>query len=283
MSQVNDSWTRVTRKPDTRLAPLLARDYIGVAHHATHFESWLEPPSASLTLMISLEDPLRTGRGTLPKAWIAGLDDRPELVETGGRLAEIDLRLTPLGAYRLCGMPLHELRGEVVNLGDVFGHEGRLLASKLEEREDWQRRFDLVEQFLLRRAGQESRPDPLVAEAWTRLQSARGNLRIGTLATQLGASRRHLTTRFREQLGLPPKAVARLLRFEDVRRRLTADPVRWIDIAIDCGYADQSHLNRDFRELAGTTPSDFLARQVSGGGTIGDGITFLQDAPTGAA
>ena len=82
---------------------------------------------------------------------------------------------------------------------------------------------------------------------------------------------------FSEQIGLPPKAAARLLRFRNVCRRIEAEPARWADIAFDAGYCDQSHLNRDFRELAGTTPSDFLARRIPGGGVVGDEIPFLQD------
>lgn len=54
---------------------------------------------------------------------------------------------------------------------------------------------------------------------------------------------------FREQVGLAPKAVARILRFEGLCRRLGADPARWADIASECGYHDQAHLNGDFRQL----------------------------------
>jgi AraC-like DNA-binding protein len=71
--------------------------------------------------------------------------------------------------------------------------------------------------------------------------------------------------------GLSPKTVARLLRFADVRQRIERAPARWAQVAFDVGYADQSHLNRDFRQLAGTTPTDFVARLIPGGGVVGDG------------
>jgi AraC-like DNA-binding protein len=76
---------------------------------------------------------------------------------------------------------------------------------------------------------------------------------------------------------MPPKTIARLLRFDLVRRQMARDAGNWADLAAGCGYSDQSHLHRDFRELAGTTPRSFLARRLPGGGAIGDGITFLQD------
>jgi AraC-like DNA-binding protein len=93
----------------------------------------------------------------------------------------------------------------------------------------------------------------------------------------LGASRRHLSALFTEQVGLGPKTAARLLRFERVCCRMRENPRGWTEIAYDCGYYDQSHMNREFREFAGIAPTDFLARQLPEQGTVGDGITFVQD------
>jgi AraC-like DNA-binding protein len=272
------SSSRATRAPDPRLAGILSREYIGVSHELLAFESWLEPPQPVATLMISLEDPLVTERGTLPRAWIAGLDDRPEVVATSGRHTEVDLKLSPVGAHLICGMPMRELRGQIVPLEDVLGGRAATLVEELAERSGWDARFDLVEQLLLERAEVAVGPDPFVIEAVSRLRASDGLLRIGKLAADLSVSRRHLTTRFRDQIGLPPKTFARLLRFDSVRRQMGERPGAWADIAARCGYADQSHLNREFRELGGTTPASFLARRVPEGGTVGDGITFVQDA-----
>lgn len=90
-----------------------------------------------------------------------------------------------------------------------------------------------------------------------------------------GASHRRHRHRRRRCVGLGPKTAARLLRFEQVCGRLREDPQRWAEIAYDCGYYDQPHMNREFRELAGITPTDFLARQLPERGTVGDGVTLL--------
>jgi methylphosphotriester-DNA--protein-cysteine methyltransferase len=71
-------------------------------------------------------------------------------------------------------------------------------------------------------------------------------------------------------VGLPPKTVARLLRFQWVRERIQSAPGQWGEMAYAAGYADQSHLNREFRELAGTTPTDFVRRLIPEGGVVGD-------------
>jgi AraC-like DNA-binding protein len=266
------------RVSDPRLAPLMHRDSIGVSYQGLEFESWLEPPQPVATLMISLEDPLRTERGLLPRAWIAGLDDRPEIVETGGRHTEIDLKLTPVGAHVLCGMPMRELTGEVVPLEEVFGSSARWLVEEIAATPGWDDRFALLERLLLSRLDASVKPDPFVVEAVARLEASGGRLRVGELAAGLRVSRRHLTSRFHAQIGLPPKTFARLLRFDAARRRMREEPANWAEVAASCGYADQSHLNREFRELGGTTPTGFLARQLAGVGLVGDGITFVQDA-----
>jgi AraC-like DNA-binding protein len=271
--------SRVTRLADPRLRSLVAHEYVGWWHDTLPFARWLEPPPPCLTLMISIGEPLRTDRGMLPSAWIAGLDDRPELVETGGRRAALEVKLTPLGAYRLCGMPLRELTGEVVSLEEVFGTSGRVLAEQISLTPDWNIRFGLLDAFLATRIAYGMAAHPLVEKAWLRLRQTAGRVAIAALAAELGASRRRLSALFTEQVGLGPKTAARLLRFEQVCCCLREDPQRWAEIAYDCGYYDQPHMNREFRELAGITPSDFLARQLPKQGTIGDGVTFVQDRP----
>jgi transcriptional regulator GlxA family with amidase domain len=102
-----------------------------------------------------------------------------------------------------------------------------------------------------------------VAYAWQRLDATAGRVPIAKVAGELGMSRRHLTASFREQVGLSPKKTARLLRFAHVREEIQNAPVRWAEIAEECGYVDQSHLNRDFRDFAASTPTAFLSSRAS--------------------
>jgi AraC-like DNA-binding protein len=266
-------WTRARRAPDARLTGLLDRELLGYQHSLARFDSWLEPPRPQLTMMIDLDGGLTADGRPLPDAWIGGLGDRPTIVGFGATYGSIDLKLRPLGAYRLIGFPLSELTGACVPLADVFGHEGAELAQRLREHDDWDERFDAVQEFLLRRLNRTppaAVPDPAVAWAWGRLCASHGTTRVEALATELGCSRRYLSDAFRRQVGLSPKTVGRLLRFQHVRERIQQSPACWGDVAYAAGYADQSHLNREFRDLAGTTPSDFVKRLIPEGGVIGD-------------
>jgi AraC-like DNA-binding protein len=266
------------RSPNPRLRGLLYRDLLGFEQDGASFSSWLEPPRPACTLIVDLEGSISLDGAPLPNAWIAGLSDRYAVVGFDGRYASIDLELTPLGAWSVLGLPLSELERQTVRLEDAFGAAGRRLVEQLQDSRDWDTRFDAVERFLLARADAGPRPTPAVAWALSRLSRSGGQERIDSLAAQLGCSRRYLHARFREQVGLAPKTVARLIRFGAVRRCIERAPARWADVAYECGYADQSHLNRDFRELAGTTPTDFVTRLLPGyGGVVGDGVPFVQD------
>jgi AraC-like DNA-binding protein len=100
--------------------------------------------------------------------------------------------------------------------------------------------------------------------------AAGGGVSVGELAAEVGWSRQHLARRFRDEFGAGPKVAARILRFERARTMLQSPPPRLplSEIALACGYFDQAHLNRDFAQLAGCTPTEWLA----------DELPFFQDA-----
>ena len=118
---------------------------------------------------------------------------------------QVDLDL--VGARRvLGGMPMAELADRVVPLEDVFGADGRRLLEALAGAPSWPLRFALVDAFLARRLAAAPLPPPDLVRAWRRLGETGGRLGIGALAAELGCSRRHLTARFREHVGVPPRS-----------------------------------------------------------------------------
>ena len=127
-------------------------------------------------------------------------------------------------------------------------------------RADWDARFALLDDTLGPRLA-DAHPSREVAWAWRRLRATHGRVPIGTLAAELGWSRKRIVARFRDEIGLPPKAVARLLRFE--RARELAGTMPWGELAFECGFSDQSHLIAEFRRVTGRTPETFLQDTVA--------------------
>lgn len=151
-----------------------------------------------------------------------------------------------------------------MDLTDLFGAAGRRVAGRLREAPSWWSRFGLLDMLLLRLLDRGPRPSPEVARTWQRLVATAGSVPIGRIADEVGWSHKHLITWFRQQVGLTPKTAARLIRFDQVSRRLDGQrTVDWGEVAADAGYADQAHLVRDFRQFTGTTPTDFLARSLT--------------------
>jgi AraC-like DNA-binding protein len=171
-----------------------------------------------------------------------------------------------------------ELSGQLVDLVEVLGPEGRRLGERLRETPSWRRRFALLDRFLLGRFDEGPRSSPEVGWAWERLVATGGAVPIAQLATEVGWSHKHLIARFRRQVGLRPKTAARLVRFERVLGRL--DERRGLDwglLAREAGYADQAHLIRDFHQFTGTTPTDFAARTTPPDGDGGREVNSVQD------
>lgn len=227
-------------------------------------------PSGSLTCIISVEDPVRvtafpggTGVGDYA-ASVGGLHAAPATIAHDGVQHGLALALTPLGARQLLGMPAAALSAAVVDLGDVLG---RAVAHELVERcaatTGWGRRFAVLDEVLGRVLRDVPPVAAEVAHAWRRLAATDGLLAVAALAAEVGWSRRHLGERFRAEIGLTPKVAARVLRFDRARRLLSA-PVRpgLAEIAAVAGYADQSHLTREWRDLAGCTPSTWIAEEL---------------------
>lgn len=261
-------------EPDPRLRALLHRPYVGFAEAGGTGERWLEPPGGTVTVILNLAQPF----GGLPGAFVAGVANTYDYVDRGDDVCCIDLKLTPLGAYRLLGLPLHEIAGRTIGVQELLGAPAQDLMDALREEQAWERRFELVDRYLLGRAAEGPRPAPGVARVYERLAAGRGDLAIGPMADEVGWSRRHLIAMFKSQVGLPPKTMARILRFNRLLRRLpTHGRVRWAEVALEAGYYDQAHLNRDFRQFTGLPPSTFLTARLSGRPVVPDEVKSFQD------
>jgi AraC-like DNA-binding protein len=262
---------RLTAAPQPPLRPLLRRGYVGFTE-ATTPRHLVLPATASVPLVVKLADsPHR------PPAFVMGAHDSSTVLEGECARSYLEVLLAPLGAYTLLGLPMAELSGRTVDLAEVLGADGRRLAEQLRETPSWGRRFALLDRFLLRRLAVGPRPAPEVARAWARLVATGGAAPIGRIADEVGWSHRHLIARFREQVGVPPKTAARLVRFRGVLRRLDERrPLDWGLVAAEVGYADQAHLVRDFRQFTGTTPTGFQAWTLRPGGDGGRQVNSVQ-------
>lgn len=234
------------------LGGVVARDYAGFTDATSPKGAFVLPATASVPVIVKIED-----SALRPPVFVNGPHDRFATVAGSCAPSYLEMWLAPLGAYRILGLPLDKLPGQPVDLVDVLGSDGRRLGEQVRELPTWKERFGLVDSFLLGRMDQGPRPSPEVSHALTMLVESDGRRPISQLAADTGWSHKHLITRFKRQVGLAPKMAARLIRFESVRRHLSGGSPGWARIAAEAGYADQSHLVREFRQFTGLTPTAF--------------------------
>jgi AraC-like DNA-binding protein len=230
-------------------------------------------PSPYLTLIFTLDEPLTIAAHPDPGqppgefgALLGGLHSSPALITHAGAQSGIQVALRPLGARALLGLPAGELADLDVPADAVLGAVCAELRDRVRAAATWPERFSILDEILLRRVTADAEVSPGVSWAWGELLREGGALRVSALAEGTGWSGRHLTSRFRAEIGLTPKAAARVIRFDRARkllvRRLAADGDYLLaDLAADCGYFDQAHLAREFRSLAGCPPSQWLAEE----------------------
>ena len=253
-------------------------------------------PSREVAIVLNFGAPHRIIEASGPtrtteyrSAWISALQHRHQIREAFGARDFMVIRLSPIGARMLLGTPMDLLTDRTLALEDVDSRLSRLLTRHAEATHDWAARFDIIENMIARRLASAPSPPASLLHAWRMIQESPNHVELARLPEQFGCSRRHLIAQFHEYFGMAPKTIARISRFhlavEAVHRLGRRDcsayvdgkpyldcqaaegvrtaaqrTMRWADLALGCGYYDQSHFINEFKSFSGLSPREFLQR-----------------------
>jgi len=211
-------------------------------------QSQLVFPDGHMEIIFHLADPFALIRedgiaSVQSNALIAGQIWQPVTLRQSSSADVLAIRFQPAGAASFMRFPQQEIAGSIANLEDFWGSRARQIRNALGEMQTDQGRIQLLEQHLLA-----MRPA--------------GPVSLGAL------SQRHYRRRFEETVGLPPKLFQRIRRFQSALSVLGQRPIA--EVALECGYYDQAHLVRDFKQFSGLTPTAWLRGQQN--------VLFFQDA-----
>jgi AraC-like DNA-binding protein len=227
-------------------------------------------PDGSMELVINLhEDTIRVYDREHPNqvqnfsgCVLGGAHSEFSIIDTATLVSTIGVHFKAGGAFPFLPLPATELSNEVIDLSTLWGDEAVDLREQLLVVDEAERKFHILEQFLLARMGALTFHHPAVSYALKVFQTMDERRSIAEVTEELGLSQKRFIQVFSEAVGLTPKLFCRVLRFQDVLRRLEKDePVDWMDIALDCGYYDQAHFNHDFQAFSGLTPGSYLVQR----------------------
>jgi AraC-like DNA-binding protein len=266
------SWEMVRTVPHPSLRAHVS-EYVGWFEHFAVPIVRREVPTEEVPLIINFGAPIRLydvhdhSRWNDYGSFTTGAYDAYVLVGSTGPSGGIQVNLSILGARLFLGQPLKDLRNCAIRLDDLLGRDARRLETQLYDAPGWEARFAILDRELMSRLCASRAPASAVVWIWKRLVETGGRVSIGTLVDEVGFSQRHLIAQFREEIGLSPKTLARVLRFgRAIRVIKRGGPVRLAEIAQACGYYDQAHFSRDFHAFAGVTPTELIRSQLPDGG-----------------
>lgn len=223
-------------------------------------------PNGLLELIVQLDDRyldvLPEGIRPTPAVCVTGIHSRPVVVRAPRRPCRVvGVRLHPAGAWVALGHPLHDLADVTADLGDLLGRAAGGLAEQCADVRTGIERVRRAVAWLRRRLllDTATAADPAVQWVTRRIAATAGRESIGSLRADTGLSETRLVALFHEQVGVTPKRLARIHRFDRALGLLTTAGETLTRLALNAGYYDQPHMNAEFRALAGLTPRELLA------------------------
>lgn len=260
-----------TRAPGAPLSDFVALLWISEAGEGTHPRERILP-TATAEIIVALDDvPMpvwerseRSPPQTFRDALVSGPRSSFIVIDNPARSTFAGIHFLPGGALPFFDLPVDEIRGLHVPLGDLWGRAAAELRERLLEVRTVPARMDAMEAFLRDRV-RGGLWRHVGVRAALRLFGGGGSAPpVAEVVDRVGMSHRAFAARFRAEVGLPPKLYCRVRRFQEVVRRVAAGaPLDWSRVALDCGYYDQPHFIHDFREFSGLTPLEYAARRGS--------------------
>jgi AraC-like DNA-binding protein len=197
-----------------------------------------------------------------PMHFLVGQMTRPMLISPNGHVDLVGIRFHPGGTLPFFHVDLHELTNRVVELGALSSDLKRRFVSRMDEARSlpsMSLRIAMLKELLTSML-RDSKHHSRLIELAAKIVARGGQITVAELANDAGVSSRQLERRFLSEVGIGPKLLCRILRFQQVFRAVERNDSGWAAVATDCGYYDQAHLIRDFQQFARQTPAVLFAQ-----------------------
>jgi AraC-like DNA-binding protein len=226
-------------------------------------------PSGCVQVIVNLaRDSIReyngAGRaGILPPALVVGARSVYEIVDTSDMAELMGVVFRPAGFVNFAGDAVDLFTNRNIALEDLWGRSVSSVRSRLQEIQTPQAKLFALEEFLGERFAEPCSNVAIIDFALDQFARSPSAGSVAQVAATTGWSVRYFSQFFRERVGLPPKVWCRIQRFQRAVQHLHAGvDIRWAELALDCGYYDQSHFANDFRAFSGIDARTYSARRT---------------------
>lgn len=259
----------------TRDGPRIHRPRSVLADHTEIIGHWHAPvryrsralPRGAVTVIIDVGQRQRVDfyaadgvtKLNVPPAFVTGSHTDSYVSEMAADEPAMAIHFRPGGAYPFLGIPLSDLENGYVGLDDIWGRAGAELHERLIGAPTTAARFAILEAFLLSRPWSSVRRHPAVAAAVAAIE-ANPSVRMADIRDLVGMTTKRLIALFRAEVGLSPKAFARIRRLQAALRLLGT--MNGAQVAAEVGYFDQAHFVREFRAFTGMTPTQYTEQRL---------------------
>ena len=280
-------WTVKTSPPPADLAHIVETYWETTGSVSYGFEKIV--PSGNAELMVNLGPPQKIlsesdvgHEAAVNQAWICGIQTQPLFAAPANGPSAfythfVGASLYPLGIKQLLGIDGGDFVNTVTELREILPRDANQIFDTIAKADSTQKRFLAMSKSLRRvQSLRFTDVSNYVYYAISKTIEARGNVRVSSIQSELGISRKHLNHVFQSSLGISPKTFARLTRFRWILDNAFVPTNSWARVAADLGYFDQSHLIHDFRQFAGETPQSFLGNRAPDGESVNYSGDFVE-------
>lgn len=263
--------------PSPQLAPYVACYWTITREHGEAADKIRVLPDGCMDAIFDLSGglaPLGVARAANPRptAFITGVSSTPEVIALPKSPLIAGIRFKPGGAVPFLDIPASEIAEKSVDLDSVLPNFSQLAISLTGDAETPGEMAQIMDRLLLERLHLLPDTDNMTAFAVSAMTRNNNYQRVDALVQDMGISQKKLERAVKHHAGMTPKRLGRTTRFVSAIRSLHAAPCRPLaDLALDLGFTDQAHFNRDFKSMAGLTPTRWLAERQD--------VDFLQYTP----
>jgi AraC-like DNA-binding protein len=219
--------------------------------------------------LIKLVIPFKNGLSGKMEGWyhlskensitVIGITDKPSIVEAenDAPAGTIGLEFSPKGAYRFFHLKQAEIRNQIHPLVDVLGKTAKELEERISSTPDIEEKIRILQQYLLQLFLKQDN-DPIFDFCIQKLKQSQGRITIKELEKQTGYSSRWLNMKFIEKVGISPKNLSSIIRFQQYFQTIVNNSeMAFFQKEFYNYFYDQSHFIKEFRRFTGITPTRF--------------------------